>query len=50
MLPTLLDIEEEPEATQVLVEQRRRDVEQLAKSDPQNAAKALASMMDEAMA
>ncbi|SDO54088.1 flagellar M-ring protein FliF [Microbacterium sp. ru370.1] len=50
VLPTLLDIEEEPEATQVLVEQRRRDVEHLAKSDPQNAAKALASMMDEAMA
>lgn len=50
VLPTLLDIEEEPEATQVLVEQRRRDVEQLAKNDPQNAAKALASMMDEAMA
>ena len=50
VLPTLLDIEEEPEAPQVLVEQRRREVEQLAKSDPQNAAKALANMMDEAMA
>lgn len=48
--PTLLDVDEEPEVTQVLVEQRRRDVEQLAKSDPQNAAKALARLMDEAMA
>lgn len=48
VLPTLLDVEEEPEATQVLVEQRRRDVESLVKSDPQNAAKALADMMDEA--
>lgn len=50
VLPTLLDVDEEPEVTQVLVEQRRRDVEQLAKSDPQNAAKALARLMDEAMA
>lgn len=48
IIPTLLDIEEEPESPQVLVEQRRREVDQLAKSDPQNAAKALAHMMDEA--
>lgn len=50
VIPTLLDIEEEPESPQVLVEQRRREVEQLAKSDPQNAAKVLAHLMDEAMA
>jgi len=50
VIPTLLDIEEEPESPQVLVDQRRREVEQLAKSDPQNAAKALAHLMDEAMA
>ena len=50
VLPTLLDIEEEPETPQVLVERRRRDVEQLARTDPSTAAQALARMMDEALA
>ncbi|MFJ4037731.1 flagellar basal-body MS-ring/collar protein FliF [Microbacterium sp. NPDC090007] len=50
VLPTLLDVEEQPETPQVLVERHRRDVEQLARADPSTAAQALARMMDEALA
>ncbi|GAA1917140.1 hypothetical protein GCM10009775_06990 [Microbacterium aoyamense] len=46
--PAMLDIEEEPEADQVLVERRRREIDQIAKSDPDAIAVALANMMDEA--
>ena len=49
-LPALLDIEEEPEADTVLVERRRREIDDIAKSDPEATAHALASMMDEATA
>lgn len=44
----LLDFEEEPEADKVLVERRRREIDDIAKSDPEATASALASMMDEA--
>jgi flagellar M-ring protein FliF len=46
--PEFLDIEEEPEADQVLVERRRREIDEIAKADPDAIASALASMMDEA--
>ncbi|MET0860811.1 MAG: flagellar basal-body MS-ring/collar protein FliF [Microbacterium sp.] len=46
--PAMLDIDEEPEADQVLVERRRREIDDLAKADPDAIATALASMMDEA--
>lgn len=46
--PAMLDIEEEPEADQVLVERRRREIDEIAKSDPEAIAAALVSMMDEA--
>lgn len=47
-LPGLLDFEEEPEADKVLVERRRREIDDIAKSDPEATAHALASLMDEA--
>ena len=47
-LPGLLDVEEEPEADKVLVERRRREIDDIAKSDPEATAHALASLMDEA--
>lgn len=51
VLPQIgLDIEEEPEVDQVLVERRRREIDEMAKSDPQVIASALANMMDEARA
>ncbi|WP_439593553.1 flagellar basal-body MS-ring/collar protein FliF [Microbacterium sp.] len=46
--PAMLDIDEEPEVDQVLVERRRREIDDLAKADPDAIAAALASMMDEA--
>lgn len=46
--PTVLDVDEEPEADQVLVERRRREIDEIAKADPDAIATALASMMDEA--
>jgi len=46
--PTILDIEEEPEAEQVIVERRRLEIDQIAKADPAATALALAQMMDEA--
>ncbi len=46
----VLDIVEEPEADQVLVERRRREIDQLAAADPEAAATALANLMDEATA
>lgn len=51
-LPTaVLDIEDEaPEPDQVLVERRRREIDEIAKSDPGAIAAALANLMDEAMA
>lgn len=45
-----LDIEEQPEVDQVLVERRRREIDEIAKNDPQTVASALANMMDEATA
>jgi flagellar M-ring protein FliF len=46
----VLDIEdEEPEPDQVLVERRRREIDEIAKSDPDAIAAALANLMDEAM-
>lgn len=47
--PSMLDIDEEPEADQVLVERRRREIDEIAKADPDTIATALASMMDEAV-
>lgn len=51
-LPTaVLDIEEEePELDQVLVERRRREIDEIAKTDPEAVAFALTNMMDEAKA
>ncbi len=51
ILPTaVLDIEDEtPEPDQVLVERRRREIDEIAKSDPDAIAAALANLMDEAM-
>lgn len=50
-LPTaVLDIEEEPEADQILVERRRREIDDIVRSHPESAAVALASLMDEATA
>lgn len=52
LLPTaaaLLDLEEEAEADQVLVERRRREIDEIAKNDPESTATALASMMDGAI-
>ncbi|MHC9044218.1 flagellar basal-body MS-ring/collar protein FliF [Microbacterium saperdae] len=48
MSPTaVLDIEEEPEMDQVLVERRRREIDDIAKREPRATATALASLMDE---
>ncbi|WP_334152519.1 flagellar basal-body MS-ring/collar protein FliF [Microbacterium sp.] len=44
---TVLDIEEEPEMDQVLVERRRREIDDIAKREPRATATALASLMDE---
>ncbi|CAH0243037.1 Flagellar M-ring protein [Microbacterium oxydans] len=44
----LLDIEEEPELDQVLVERRRREIDDIARREPRATATALASLMDEA--
>lgn len=44
----VLDVEEEPEADQVLVERRRREIDELAKSDPEAIATALTNLMDKA--
>lgn len=46
----VLDIVEEPEVDQVLVERRRREIDQFAAADPEAAAVALANLMDEATA
>lgn len=45
--PTLLDVEEEPEREQILVERRRREIDDIARREPQATATALASLMDE---
>ncbi|MFK3833721.1 flagellar basal-body MS-ring/collar protein FliF [Microbacterium sp. NPDC087868] len=45
--PTLLDVEEEPEREQILVERRRREIDDIARREPQTTATALASLMDE---
>ncbi|MDN3309658.1 flagellar basal-body MS-ring/collar protein FliF [Microbacterium oryzae] len=53
LAPTeVIDIvdEPEPEPVQMLVERRRREVDQIARTDPEAAAAALSSMMDEASA
>ncbi|MDL9977877.1 flagellar basal-body MS-ring/collar protein FliF [Microbacterium candidum] len=49
-LPTaVLEIQEpEPEPDQVLVERRRREIDQIARTDPEAVAVALVSLMDEA--
>jgi flagellar M-ring protein FliF len=47
ILPTL-DFEETPEVDQILVEQRRREIDEIAMSSPEATASALAKMMDEA--
>lgn len=46
--PAAFDVEEEPEADRVLVERRRREIDEIAKSDPGAIAAALVSLMDEA--
>lgn len=47
-LPTaILDIDE-PEADQILVERRRREIDEIVRARPESAAAALASLMDEA--
>ncbi|WEK59961.1 MAG: flagellar basal-body MS-ring/collar protein FliF [Candidatus Microbacterium colombiense] len=43
----ILDIEEEPEMDQVLVDRRRREIDDIAKREPRATATALASLMDE---
>lgn len=45
--PTLLDVEEEPEREQILVERRRREIDDIARREPRATATALASLMDE---
>lgn len=45
--PTLLDVEEEPEREHILVERRRREIDDIARREPQTTATALASLMDE---
>lgn len=48
MSPTaVIDIEEEPELDQVLVERRRREIDDIATREPRATATALASLMDE---
>lgn len=48
-LPTaVLDVEEELEADQVLVERRRREIDEIVRTHPETAALALANLMDEA--
>ncbi|MDQ4213196.1 flagellar basal-body MS-ring/collar protein FliF [Microbacterium capsulatum] len=50
-LPTaVLELDEEPEASQIVVERRRREIDDIVKTDPEAAATALASLMDEAHA
>lgn len=44
----ILDIEEEPERDQVLVDRRRREIDDIAKREPATTATALARLMDEA--
>ncbi|GAA4188970.1 hypothetical protein GCM10022219_03990 [Microbacterium oryzae] len=49
LAPTeVIDVVDEPEPVQVLVERRRREVDQIARTDPEAAAAALIDMMDEA--
>jgi flagellar M-ring protein FliF len=43
----VLDIEEEPELDQLLVERRRREIDDIATREPRATATALASLMDE---
>lgn len=51
ILPSaMLDIDEEPELDQVLVESRRREIDEIARSNPEATAGALANLMDEATA
>ncbi len=51
VLPTAVyDLDDEPEPDKVLVERRRREIDDLAAREPQTTASALASMMDEARA
>lgn len=44
----VLDLDDEPEPHAVLVERRRREIDDLATREPQTTANALASLMDEA--
>ena len=44
----VFDLEEEPERDQVLVERRRREIDDIAAREPRTTATALASLMDEA--
>lgn len=49
LLPSaMVDIEDEPEPDKVLVERRRREIDDLAKREPDAIASALADLMDEA--
>jgi len=49
LLPTaMVDLDDEPEPDKVLVERRRREIDDLAKREPDAIASALADLMDEA--
>ncbi|WP_217184124.1 flagellar basal-body MS-ring/collar protein FliF [Streptomyces sp. AC495_CC817] len=51
LLPTaVIDVDDEPEPDQVLVERRRREIDDLARREPESIAGALANLMDEATA
>lgn len=50
VLPSaVIDLDDEPEPDQVLVERRRREIDDLAQREPATTASALARLMDEAM-
>ena len=49
LLPSaMVDLDDEPEPDKVLVERRRREIDDLAKREPDSIASALAELMDEA--
>ena len=49
LLPSaVVDLDDEPEPDKVLVERRRREIDDLARREPESIAGALADLMDEA--